>query len=534
VDGKDTCTEKQRSVIEKYRTMKGICAKKGMLMEHLIHVKQRRLLIVLALVLIWIVGPLTPTAVAKGKAHGVSAEWPESARVAPAGPHGSGVTKDGVHAMTGMNQGSQIYFAEGYTGQGPDLDFSEHLSILNTNPVTATGQIDYFLGSNIAATTPITVAIAVPAHAQLVEDVGHDVGINQTVSAIVQTDQVVTATRTISRTTTDGTVLDQSISNGENGLAQFWYFAEGYTGASFQEYLALFNPGNSPATVTVEPVGGVGGQVPAPLTSIVPPHGRTTLNVRAAIPGRSIGLSVQSDQPVATERILYWGAGSGSGKFGASVNGGIRGPATLWTFPYVSTVGSDQVFLSFIDPTTVEAHVQLTAYSTAGVEEMPQTVVVAAGARATIALPADTVVTAMTASSDVPVIAEEGQYFGGSPNVGDHMGSVVAGVPQPTVQWVFPGFSAPAPASQSWYILNRGSTAASISVMLYGLGGVPVQAHVRADPGKLTVVTAAALHAMHGVSASAWTSNNPVVIAQVIRTGDPSTAAIIAGVAQTP
>ncbi len=514
--------------------MKGIRAIKGILMKHLIRLKQLRLPAVLALVLVWSVGPIAPSGFAMGADPDASVGIRASAHAAPAMPHGSGVTKDGAHARNGIDQGSQIYFAEGYTGQGPDLDFSEHLSILNTNPVTATGQIDYFLGGDITATTPITVAIAVPAHAQLFEDVGLDVGFDQTVSAIVQTDQAVTATRTISRTTAEGAVLGESVSNGEDGLAQFWYFAEGYTGSSFQEYLALFNPGDSPATVTVEPVGGVGGQVPAPLTSIVPAHGRTTVNVRAAIPGRSIGLSVQSDQPVATERVLYWGAGSGSGKFGASVSGGIRGPATLWSFPFVSTVQSDQVFLSFIDPTTVEAHIQLTAYSTVGVAEMPETVAVAAGARVTVALPPDTVVTAMTASSDVPVIAEEGQYFGGSPNVGDHMGSVVAGVPQPAGQWVFPGFSAPASASQSWYVLNRGSSAATISVTLYGQGASPMQVHIRADPGKLTVVTGAMLHAMHGVSASAWVSSSPVVIAQVVRTGDASTAALIAGIARTP
>jgi hypothetical protein len=502
-------------------------------MEQLVRRKHGSLLIVLSLLLVGCVGPFAPVAFGKGTDRSVSSAR-GTARIAAGTTRGPGVTKDGAHALGGLNQGSQVYFAEGYTGQGPDLDFSEHLAILNTNPVTATGQIDYFLSGGITASTPITVAITVPAHAQLIEDVGQDVGVNQTVSAIVQTDQVVTATRTISRATTAGAVLGASVSNGEDGLAQFWYFAEGYTGSSFQEYLALFNPGDIPATVTVEPVGGVGGQVPAPLTSLVPPHGRTTLNLRAAIPGRSIGLSVQSDQPIATERVLYWGAGSGSGKFGTSVNGGIRGPATLWTFPFVSTVGSDQAFLSFVDPTTVEAHVQLTAYSTAGVEEMPQTIAVAAGARATVALPTDTVVTAMTASSDVPVIAEEGQYFGGSPNVGDHAGSVIAGVPQPSGQWIFPGYSAPALTNQSWYILNRGSATASISVTVFTLGAQPMQVHIRADPGKLTVVGASTIHAMHGVSGSAWVSSGPVVIGQVIRAGDASTQAIVAGVAQTP
>jgi hypothetical protein len=88
--------------------------------------------------------------------------------------------------------------------------------------------------------------------------------------------------------------------------------------------------------------------------------------------------------------------------------------------------------------------------------------------------------------------------------------------------------------NQSWYILNRGSATASISVTVFTLGAQPMQVHIHADPGKLTVVGASTIHAMHGVSGSAWVSSGPVVIGQVIRAGDASTQAIVAGVAQTP
>src|SRR5208283_878252 len=63
---------------------------------------------------------------------------------------------------------------------------------------------------------------------------------------------------------------------------------------------------------------------------------------------------------VAAERVLYWGDGSGSAKYGASVSSGVLGPAATWTFPYVSTVNNDQAFLSFTDPSSVAAHVQFT------------------------------------------------------------------------------------------------------------------------------------------------------------------------------
>ncbi|MGH2347156.1 MAG: DUF5719 family protein [Chloroflexota bacterium] len=506
-------------------------------MKHILCAKQGHLLTALVLALACGIAPYSRVVHGKGAGSPSSIAGrgdTASPREMRSGTRGSGANKGGAHAPTGMGRDSQIYFAEGFTGQGPDVDFTEHLTILNTNALTATGQIDYYLTGDISATTPITVPITVPAHGQLIEDVGQDVGLDQTVSAVVQTDEVVAAARTISRTTVAGVSLGESITPGVDTLAQFWYFAEGYTGASFQEYLALFNPGASPATVTVEPVGGNGSQVSAPLTSVVPPHARITVNLRAAIPGRSIGMSVQSDQPIAAERVLYWGDGTGSAKFGTAVTGGIRGPAALWTFPFVSTVGSDQAFLSFIDPTTVAAHVQLTAFGPPGVGPMPRTVTVAAGARATVALPAQLEAMAIVASSDVPVIAEEGQYFGGSPNMGAHMGSVVAGTPQPASQWAFPGISDPAFTDLTWYVFNRGSAAATVTVTVLGQGMAPAQTRIRADPGKLTVVNLASIRAMRGAAGSLWVSNSPVVITQVIRGADPTVGAIVSGVPQTP
>lgn len=437
----------------------------------------------------------------------------------------------GGQAAARVGQGpfaSQIYFAEGYTGQGPAVNFGEQVAILNTNPLTATGQIDYFLGG-ITATAPITVPITVPAHAQLTEDVGHDVGPNQVVSALVETDQTISATRTISRTTVAGAPLGESISNGEDGLAQFWYFAEGYTGASFQEYLALFNPGRAPATVTVQPIGLAGSQILPPITATVPARERATINLRAAVPGRSLGLSVQSDQPIAAERVLYWGAGSGSGKYGTAVSSGIRGPAALWTFPYVSTTGSDQVFLSFINPTTVAAHVQLSAYGAAGLAPMPSAITVAAGVRTTVSLPAATGAMAIVASSDVPVIAEEGQYFGGSPNTGTHMGSVLAGTAQPATQWTFPGGGSASFTGQSWYILNRGSASADLTATIYAPSlGQQAPIHFHALAGQLTVVTLPSAQALHGIGVS-WTSTGPVVITKVLHGPDPASGAVVAG-----
>ncbi len=438
----------------------------------------------------------------------------------PKGPHKTAPINGRIPPV------SQLYFAEGFTGQGPAVNFSERLNIFNTNPITASGSIEYFLNSGLASTVPITV----PAYTQLSEDVNNDVGANQAVSALIELDQAIVATRTISRTTSDGTVLGESSSSGINGLAQFWYFAEGYTGASFQEYLALFNPGNTPASVIVQPVGKAGAQPAAPLSETVPAHARVTVNVRAAVPGQSLGLSVQSDQPIAAERVLYWGSGAGSAKYGAAVNAGIQGPAALWTFPYVSTSNKDQAFLAFIDPTTVAAHVQLTTYTGVGSHPMPPIITIQPGARSTVSIPSDGGPIGIVASSDVPVIAEQGQYFGGSPNIGMHGGSVLAGTPQPAIHWAFADPGTDQYSSQSWYILNRGSTKANLTATLYTQNAQPLEAHFTAAPGRLTTIGLENLHDLQGNSPSVWNSSVPVVIVQMLHGSYPGSGAIIAGI----
>ena len=409
---------------------------------------------------------------------------------------------------------SSLYFAEGFTGQGPTVRFGESFALLNTNPLTATGQIEYTLDGGSVSSVPIVIA----AHARLSEDVLRDVGANHLVSAVVRTDRTISATRVISRTAIlTGTALQASISNAQETLSRYWYFAEGYTGVSFQEYLALFNPGATLATVSVQPVGTAGS---APLPSIdrqVPPHTRVTVNIRALVPGRSLGLLVQSDQPIAAERTLYWGDGGGSAKFGAAVTGGTAQPASLWAFPYLSTLGGDQAFITVINPTTVAAHAHLTSYRTDGRAPEGSDVVIEPNSRATLPFAAagsQGSVVGVTISTDVPVVSEEAQYFGGSPNVGSHPGSVVRGATQAATGWVFPLIDGQ--GTRRWYVLNSGPTRAQLTAEIYGQGAQAPVESFQVGPGKLVTLTPRALL---NATSIIWSSSSPVVIAQFGRGG---------------
>ncbi|MDB5056899.1 MAG: hypothetical protein JWO59_371 [Chloroflexi bacterium] len=424
---------------------------------------------------------------------------------------------------------STVYFAEGYTGGGPATRFGESLDVLNTNPITALGKIAYYFANGITQ----SVSITVPAHARLTEDVGQDVGQNQVVSALVQFDRSVTTTRTITRTTVSGSPLATSISSGEAGLSQYWYFSEGYTGASFQEYLALFNPGDVAAQVMIQTFGASGTSPTAPISRVVPAHTRVTVNMRAIEPNRSFGMLVQSDQGIAAERVLYWGTGSGSSKFSTSVSQGARGPAAVWTFPYVSTSKGDQSFLSLTDPTTVAAHVQLSVYGNNGTQSAPASITVDPGSRLTVALPSKTAsansAVSIVANSDVPIVVEQAQYFGGSPNTGSHSGSIITGPLKAAAGWNFTVSNTDRLTTGDWYVLNTGTKAAQLKATTYDSSGATVTYVRNAPAGRVTKLDLGNSNSAQGVMSTVWSSSAPISILAVLHTADGMESAVVTG-----
>ncbi len=89
------------------------------------------------------------------------------------------------------------------------------------------------------------------------------------------------------------------------GAANAWYFAEGYTGAGFQEWLCLANPGAETAPVDVTYLFSAGP--PLQLHFDLPPTSRNTVNVNATA-GQTgdVALVVRGGKPVVAERPIYF------------------------------------------------------------------------------------------------------------------------------------------------------------------------------------------------------------------------------------
>ena len=85
-----------------------------------------------------------------------------------------------------------------------------------------------------------------------------------------------------------------------------WYFAEGYTGGGFQEYICIANPGTTAARVGGDFIFNGGGSVSRSFT--VNAQSRFTVDVNSVVgAGKEVSAVMTSDHPdLAMERPIYF------------------------------------------------------------------------------------------------------------------------------------------------------------------------------------------------------------------------------------
>ena len=332
------------------------------------------------------------------------------------------------------------YFADGYTGtvsSNGKATFTVKLYLYNPSNVTSSVTTGYaVLDPSSSARTLYSVTDSIPAGATLVRSVNTDVGNNKQVSAMVKATSGIVAEEVITRVGADGSTLDAASTLGSSHLSSNWYFAEGYTGESLQEYITLYNPGATAANAQIKYMP-TEGNAPLAQSVSVPANGQVTVNVRAQYNllsptgSKSVGAQVTSDQPIAVDRAMYWGDGDGSGKYGYSLGSGISTPAATQYFAFLPTSDGSQSFVTVLNPSGSTSIVTLNLLSQSGSTVKSVSASVNANARYTFVVPSIVAgagaISGGLVSSQTPVIAEAGLYFGGSPNIGRHPGIVVQG-----------------------------------------------------------------------------------------------------------
>ncbi|NPV58151.1 MAG: hypothetical protein HPY75_00645 [Actinobacteria bacterium] len=234
--------------------------------------------------------------------------------------YGNGSTASAARDLIVANAARHWYFAEGTTREG----FEEWLTVLNPNPEPVTFKVTYAFGGDGATERSYQVA----EESRLSIEVAGEVGKGRDVSVIVDSPLPLMVERPM-YFLYQGRWAGGHVSAGTNAPSTEWYFAEGYTGEGFEEWLCLLNPGDERAEVTIEYVSQ-GGLLKQERRTLHPKQRDTVFVNQAAGPGREVSLRVISDKAVVAERpmyFLYHGLWAGG-----HVSAGTNAPSTEWYF----------------------------------------------------------------------------------------------------------------------------------------------------------------------------------------------------------
>jgi hypothetical protein len=213
----------------------------------------------------------------------------------------------GGHCVIGATSlSSNYYFAEGTTREG----FEEWLILANFNPDPITVDAIYHFGP--AQGDALAKSYEVPAKMVRTIHVPGEVGAGKDSSVTLTSPSQFLAERSVYFNDARG--FDGGhCAMGAVSPATAWIFAEGYTGAGFEEWLCLYNPGAVDAAVKCKPLyeDGDGG---TEYNVMVPAGTRITVYVNDLVGAdRQLSSHLLSDQPIVAERSIYFDANGRQG-----------------------------------------------------------------------------------------------------------------------------------------------------------------------------------------------------------------------------
>jgi hypothetical protein len=200
---------------------------------------------------------------------------------------------------------SRFYFAEGYTGPG----FDEYVLVMNPNDTAIQAQLRYILTSGKSAVKLFTI----PANSRFTTKINDTVpGQDVSVTVISNAPDVICERAMYFNYGGQWTGGHDVIGATQTSLN--WYFAEGYTGPGFDEWICVQNPGSKEAEMFFHFMTQEAGEITrGPL--YVGPNSRATFKANDVLgPNYQTSLAIEASEPVVAERsmyFLYGGAWSG-------------------------------------------------------------------------------------------------------------------------------------------------------------------------------------------------------------------------------
>ncbi len=392
--------------------------------------------------------------------------------------NGVGTSNAGTFTVTTppVSNPSTFYFAEGYTGIG----FQEYLCLGNPGDLAVQATVTYLFTDG----TNNSERVAVPANSRSTLDINAKVGTGREVSLKVDSPSSIVAERPMYFSYL-GTWTGGHDAVGAASTSPVWYFAEGYTGPGFDEFICVLNPGDREAALTFRfQTQEEGEKVVAGMT--VPASSRRSYKVNDLLPGRAYqaSLKLEASAPVVAERSMYfdytgWGNRHWTG--GHDVLGATS-LANEYYFAEGTTRSGFEEWLTLQNPG--DSPIVVTAAYQLGAgqgDPITRPYTVEARSRRTLFVPQE-----IGADKDVSIhlasgsgfLAERPMYFRYSYQGADWSGGhCVIGATQPAGDWFFAEGYTGNGFNQWLCIQNPTETDAKVQVTYYvqGGGALPVR-----------------------------------------------------------
>lgn len=314
-------------------------------------------------------------------------------------------------------------------------------------------------------------SLLVAAHAEAAFQVSRLTSLRGALAAMVSTTGPAGVQGLLLRPGRDGDVVPATTKPGVH-----WYFAEGYTGLTFRETIAVLNPDpikSARVTLRLLPLNGK-----AVRTDVlrVAPHAQALVDVGALLHGgHSVSVIVESTRAVAVERTLTFSYAGKVRGYGLTAQAGVAAPATRWYFAEGTTSNHFETYLTVLNPGASIAHVEARFYGPDGRLLGKHMLTVGPARRANILVNSIVKATgiASVVTSDKKVVVEQPEYFG-SPNAARVAGSVAPGRTNVVAVWSFPGGGGRG-MSEFLLLYNPSTRALPVDVVLYGADGAVIR-----------------------------------------------------------
>jgi len=396
-------------------------------------------------------------------------------------------------SMDNPNDGPEIwkaaytfFFAEGYTGAG----FQEYLCLGNPQPVDANVLVTFMFPDGTTQEQTATV----PANFRSTLDVNTLVGPGKDVSCKIEADQPIVAERPM-YFVSGGGLAGGHDAIGATAASKGWYFAEGYTGPGFQEYICVLNPGDTVANLTFRFQTQEEGEKVVGGISVLA-HSRGSFNVNSILGANyQTSLALESDVPVVAERPMYFdyhGWGNNLSWTGGHCVMGAYDTAKEFYFAEGATYSNFEECLTIQNPNDFNITVNAVYQPAAGQGgNIGESYTIGDNERSTVFVPTEAGYDkdlSVRLYSDDFFLAERPMYFRYTGFGADYPGGDCAiGSPGTAPEWFF-AEGCTLPGFQQWLTLqNPGDTDAQVEIYYYTQEAGPLLARSVTVPAETRV-----------------------------------------------